>query len=32
MDNEPVIEAVMVGIKGQTSLSFVRPGFAIRNK
>jgi hypothetical protein len=32
MVNEPVIEAVMIGIQGQTSISFVRPGFAIQNK
>ena len=27
--NEPVIEAVMIGIEGQTSISFVRTGVAI---
>ena len=27
--NQPVIEAVMIGIEGQTSISFVRPGVAI---
>jgi len=27
--NEPVIEAVMIGIEGQTSISFVRAGVAI---
>ena len=29
--NKPVIEAVMVGIEGQTGISFVRPGVAIEN-
>ena len=29
--NKPVIEAVMVGIEGQASISFVRPGVAIEN-
>ena len=28
--NKPVIETVMVGIEGQTSISFVRPGIEIR--
>jgi len=27
--NQPVIEAVMIGIEGQTSISFVRTGVAI---
>ncbi len=30
--NEPVIEAVMVGLKSQAGISFVRPGVAIQNK
>jgi hypothetical protein len=30
--NEPVIEAVMIGIEGQTSLSFVRTGVAIEKR
>jgi len=30
--NEPVIEAVMIGIEGQTSISFVRAGVAIEEK
>lgn len=30
--NQPVIEAVMVGIEGQTSVSFVRSGIAIEKK
>ena len=29
--NKPVIEAVMVGIEGQVSISFVRPGVAIES-
>jgi hypothetical protein len=29
MVNQPVIEAVMIGIEGQTSISFVRTGVAI---
>ena len=29
--NKPIIEAVMTGIKGQTGISFVRPGVAIKN-
>jgi len=28
--NQPVIEAVMVGIDGQSGISFVRPGFVIQ--
>jgi hypothetical protein len=27
--NQPVIEAVMVGIDGKRGISFVRPGFVI---
>jgi hypothetical protein len=30
--NEPVIEAVMIGIESQTSISFVRAGIAIEEK
>ena len=30
--NQPVIEAVMIGIEGQTSISFVRTGIAIEKK
>ena len=30
--NKPVIEAVMIGIEGQTSISFVRTGVAIKKK
>ena len=30
--NEPVIEAVMIGIESQTSISFVRAGVAIEEK
>jgi len=30
--NQPVIEAVMIGIEGQTSISFVRTGVAIDKK
>lgn len=30
--NQPVIEAVMIGIEGQTSISFVRAGVAIEKK
>ncbi len=30
--NKPVIEAVMIGIEGQTNISFVRPGFAIETQ
>jgi hypothetical protein len=30
--NDPVIEAVMVGIKSQSGISFFRPGVAILNK
>jgi hypothetical protein len=30
--NEPVIEAVMIGIEGQTSISFVRTGVAIEKQ
>ncbi len=30
--NEPVIEAVMVGLKTQAGISFVRPGVAVQNK
>ena len=29
--NKPIIEAVMIGIEGQTSISFARPGIAIEN-
>ena len=30
--NQPVIEAVMIGIEGQTSISFVRTGIAIEKQ
>ncbi len=30
--NKPVIEAVMIGIEGQTSISFVRTGIAIEKR
>ena len=30
--NQPVIEAVMIGIEGQTSISFVRTGIAIEKR
>ena len=30
--NQPVIEAVMIGIEGQTSISFVRSGIAIEKQ
>ena len=30
--NKPVIEAVMIGIEGQTSISFVRTGIAIEKQ
>ncbi len=32
MVNKPVIEAVMIGIEGQTSISFVRTGVAIEKQ
>jgi hypothetical protein len=32
MVNKPVIEAVMIGIEGQTSISFVRTGIAIEKQ
>jgi hypothetical protein len=30
--DQPVIEAVMIGIEGQTSISFVRTGVAIEKR